>query len=60
MIAGPANSGKSTLLNCLAGREKSIVADIPGTTRDWVSATCISGPLAMEIFDTAGLDESLT
>ena len=59
VIAGPANSGKSTLLNCLAGRDKSIVADIPGTTRDWVSATCISGPLAMEIFDTAGLDESL-
>lgn len=60
VLAGPANSGKSTLLNCLAGKEKSIVADIPGTTRDWVSAHCISGNLAMEIFDTAGLDESLT
>ena len=60
VLAGPANSGKSTLLNCLAGREKSIVADIPGTTRDWVSAHCISGNLAMEIIDTAGLDESLT
>jgi tRNA modification GTPase len=59
VISGPANSGKSTLLNALAGTNKSIVADIPGTTRDWVSATCISGALAMEIFDTAGLDESL-
>jgi tRNA modification GTPase len=60
VLAGPANSGKSTLLNCLAGKEKSIVADIPGTTRDWVSAHCISGNLTMEIIDTAGLDESLT
>jgi tRNA modification GTPase len=60
VLAGPANSGKSTLLNCLAGKDKSIVADIPGTTRDWVSAHCISGSLAMEIVDTAGLDESLT
>jgi tRNA modification GTPase len=59
VIAGPANSGKSALLNCLAGREKSIVADIPGTTRDWVSAHCTVGPLAMEIIDTAGFDESL-
>ena len=60
VLAGPANSGKSTLLNCLAGTDKSIVADIPGTTRDWVSAHCVSGSLAMEIVDTAGLDESLT
>jgi tRNA modification GTPase len=60
VLAGPANSGKSTLLNALAGKEKSIVADIPGTTRDWVSAHCTGGNLAMEIFDTAGLDESLT
>ncbi|MDO8302633.1 MAG: GTPase, partial [Sedimentisphaerales bacterium] len=60
VLAGPANSGKSTLLNCLVGKDKSIVADIPGTTRDWVSAHCIIGPLAMEIIDTAGLDESLT
>jgi tRNA modification GTPase len=60
VIAGPANSGKSTLLNCLAGRDKSIVADIPGTTRDWVSTQCVAGSLAMEVFDTAGLDETLT
>jgi len=60
VLAGPANSGKSTLLNCLTGKDKSIVADIPGTTRDWVSATCLSGVLAMEIIDTAGLDELLT
>lgn len=59
VIAGPPNSGKSTLLNCLAGRQKAIVADIPGTTRDWVSARCRIGPLIAEFLDTAGLDEAL-
>ena len=60
VIAGPPNSGKSTLLNCLAGRQKAIVTDIAGTTRDWVSATCRMGPLVIEFVDTAGLDETLT
>jgi len=39
-IVGPPNTGKSTLLNCLAGRQKAIVTDVKGTTRDWVSARC--------------------
>ncbi len=60
VIAGPPNSGKSTLLNCLAGRQKAIVTDIAGTTRDWVSAACRMGPLVVEFVDTAGLDETLT
>jgi tRNA modification GTPase len=59
-IIGPPNSGKSTLLNYLAGREKAIVTDIKGTTRDWVSTTCRIGPLSVEFFDTAGLDEKLS
>jgi tRNA modification GTPase len=59
VLAGPPNTGKSTLLNCLCGRQKAIVTDIRGTTRDWVSAGCQIGALALEIFDTAGLDESL-
>ncbi len=59
VIAGPPNSGKSTLLNCLCGRQKSIVTDIPGTTRDWVGATCRIESLLMELFDTAGLAEYL-
>lgn len=56
-IIGPPNSGKSTLLNYLAGRDKAIVTDIKGTTRDWISAQCQTGPLALELIDTAGLDE---
>jgi len=60
VIAGPANSGKSTLLNCLAGRQKAIVAGAPGTTRDWVTGKCRTDRLLMELVDTAGLDESLS
>jgi len=60
VLAGPPNTGKSTLLNCLCGRQKAIVTPIAGTTRDWVSARCQIGPLSVELFDTAGLDEKLT
>jgi tRNA modification GTPase len=59
IIAGPPNTGKSTLLNYLTGRQKAIVTDIKGTTRDWVSARCQIGPLSVELIDTAGLDEKL-
>jgi len=56
-ITGPPNTGKSTLLNCLAGKPKAIVTDIKGTTRDWVTAQCQIGPLSVEFIDTAGLNE---
>ena len=59
VLTGPPNSGKSTLLNFLAGRQKAIVTDIKGTTRDWVSARCRIGFLAVKLIDTAGLDEKL-
>jgi len=58
-LAGPPNSGKSTLLNYLAGKAKAIVTNIAGTTRDWVSADCKLGELHCEIIDTAGIDETL-
>jgi tRNA modification GTPase len=56
VLAGPPNTGKSTLLNALAGRQKALVTDIRGTTRDWVSAEIRMPPLAMTLIDTAGLD----
>jgi tRNA modification GTPase len=72
VLAGPPNSGKSTLLNYLAGKQKAIVmvrqahhpersrrTEIKGTTRDWVSSTCKIGALCAEIIDTAGLNEKL-
>ena len=59
VLAGPPNTGKSTLLNQVCGRQKAIVTDIKGTTRDWVPGDCRIGPLAVELIDTAGLDEKL-
>jgi len=59
VLTGPPNSGKSTLLNCLAGRQKAIVTDIEGTTRDWIEARCQIGPLSVKLIDTAGLDDKL-
>ncbi len=58
-LIGPPNTGKSTLLNTLAGREKAIVTPIPGTTRDWVAAEIHLPPLLATLIDTAGLDPSL-
>jgi len=60
LIAGPVNSGKSSLLNCLAGQQKAIVTDIKGTTRDWITGQCKMGQLKTELIDTAGLNEKLT
>ncbi|MCE5340644.1 MAG: 50S ribosome-binding GTPase [Planctomycetaceae bacterium] len=60
VLAGPPNSGKSTLFNYLCGKEKAIVADIAGTTRDWLSAKIRLKNIQAEIFDTAGLDAALS
>ncbi|MBN2018793.1 MAG: GTP-binding protein [Sedimentisphaerales bacterium] len=57
VLAGPPSSGKSTLLNRLAGSQKAIVTSIKGTTRDWVSAECRIGELSIELIDTAGFGE---
>jgi tRNA modification GTPase len=60
VLTGPPNSGKSTLLNFLAGRQKAVVTDIKGTTRDWIEATCQIAPLTVTLIDTAGLDRRLS
>lgn len=58
VIAGRPNVGKSTLMNLLSGFEKSIVTEIPGTTRDLVEETVIVGDVTLRLCDTAGIRET--
>ena len=58
VIAGRPNVGKSTLMNLLSGSEKSIVTDIPGTTRDIVEDIVTAGSVILRLSDTAGLRDT--
>lgn len=58
VIAGPPNSGKSTLLNLMSGREAAIVSPQSGTTRDRIEAPVTRGGLPYVLTDTAGLIEA--
>ena len=55
---GRPNAGKSSLLNALAGYERAIVTDIPGTTRDTLEVRLELGGVSVRLIDTAGVRES--
>ena len=57
-IVGAANVGKSTLANQLFAQERSITADLPGTTRDWVGEIANIDGLAVLLVDTPGIRET--
>lgn len=57
-IVGKPNVGKSSLLNALAGYDRVIVTDIPGTTRDTVEETVMLGKTRLRLTDTAGIRET--
>ena len=57
-IVGRPNVGKSSLLNALAGYERCIVTDIPGTTRDTVEESVLLGSTRLRLIDTAGIRET--
>ena len=54
-IVGRPNVGKSSLFNRLLDQDRSIVTEIPGTTRDLVSETASLDGLPVKLFDTAGI-----
>jgi tRNA modification GTPase len=57
-ILGPPNAGKSTLFNAALGRDRAIVTEIPGTTRDTLEAELDLGGVPVTLVDTAGLRET--
>lgn len=58
VIVGKPNVGKSTLMNLLSGCDRSIVTDIPGTTRDIVEETVNLGDVVLRLADTAGIRDT--
>ena len=58
VVAGPPNAGKSSLINAVAGTDKAIVTEVPGTTRDLIEVPLAIGGIAMVLTDTAGLRET--
>ena len=58
VLAGPPNAGKSSLLNAMVGKERAIVTDVPGTTRDHIEVPVGIAGVPLRLTDTAGLRES--
>jgi tRNA modification GTPase len=58
VVAGPPNAGKSSLLNAIAGEERAIVTEVPGTTRDHIEVPLALSGVPILLTDTAGLRDT--
>lgn len=58
VVAGKPNTGKSSLMNALLGRERAIVSSHAGTTRDYLEEKATVGRIFLRLVDTAGIRES--
>ena len=58
VLIGPPNAGKSTLMNTLLNKERSLVTPIPGTTRDYVEEKCLINGRLVRLFDLAGMRDT--
>ena len=58
VVAGPPNAGKSSLVNIIAGQDRAIVTELPGTTRDHIEVPLALDGVPIVLTDTAGLRET--
>lgn len=58
VVVGPVNAGKSTLFNLMLGHKRSIVSDIQGTTRDYISEGFVCNDVHFRLVDTAGIRDT--
>ena len=58
VIVGPPNAGKSCIFNVLLGRDRAIVSEIPGTTRDYIEESLTIDGVLFQLVDTAGVRET--
>ncbi|MBM9577461.1 tRNA uridine-5-carboxymethylaminomethyl(34) synthesis GTPase MnmE [Leptospira sp. 201903070] len=58
VLYGEPNTGKSSLMNVILGKDRSIISEIPGTTRDYISEEILLEGIPVRLVDTAGVRET--
>ena len=58
VLYGKPNAGKSSLINALLGKKRTLVSEIPGTTRDVIADILEISGIRFKLMDTAGMDDT--